>query len=265
MKTKKLIELLQKEDPNGNCEVLIGNMDILPIIYSEAGYWDGRMRLAEYDKGSNFPNRIRVTSSGSKINLVPIDPEDQFIMSILDYQEEFDYDVEDGSKTYPFNHEHYRSLNTKICWLHVAESYCVWYFKDEQRKLKEEKTRQLIVDLKVKYATQAKEAQLFYVNNNLSGELKKSTLELINKIYEYAPLAVLGAITHGSDAIYVGAESIFKYEFSVSKPTLGFGGGKVKFIIRNNNKRDELEFNEESFKLFAESIEKYYESRAKEY
>jgi len=40
MKSKKLIELLQAEDPTGEIEVCIGNQDVF-CLESKPAYWDG--------------------------------------------------------------------------------------------------------------------------------------------------------------------------------------------------------------------------------
>lgn len=47
MKTKELIELLQKEDPEGECEAVVGGNPI-HFVSREPGYWDGpHLKLIE--------------------------------------------------------------------------------------------------------------------------------------------------------------------------------------------------------------------------
>lgn len=65
MKTRELIELLQKADPDGNTEVTIGNSQISYIDRLPA-YYDGKMQKILYDK--DYVPRIGILcSSGNKI------------------------------------------------------------------------------------------------------------------------------------------------------------------------------------------------------
>jgi len=70
MKTKKLIELLQAEDPGGEGEVLVGNEDIL-CIDSVEGYWDGCKQVMVRDWSSEYYNIIgaEYRSDGSKVRI----------------------------------------------------------------------------------------------------------------------------------------------------------------------------------------------------
>ena len=72
MKSKKLIELLQKEDPSGETEVCVysedGNVDILGLE-SKPGYWDGCYQILERNWDSPYYNVIgaQYRSDGDKI------------------------------------------------------------------------------------------------------------------------------------------------------------------------------------------------------
>lgn len=73
MKTKKLIELLQKEDPSGEGEVLIptedGNVDI-HFIDTVEGYWDGSKQIMVRDKENDSIIGAEYRSDGMKIRIL---------------------------------------------------------------------------------------------------------------------------------------------------------------------------------------------------
>lgn len=68
MKTKKLIELLQKEDPTGETECCIGNEDIF-YVSVEPAYWDGTLQVLIRDEDNKYYNVIgaKYIDSGNKI------------------------------------------------------------------------------------------------------------------------------------------------------------------------------------------------------
>jgi hypothetical protein len=68
MKTKTLIELLQKADPTGEEEVCVGNVDIHFVDVLPA-YWDGNLQVLERDENKKYYNIIgaKYRRSGSKI------------------------------------------------------------------------------------------------------------------------------------------------------------------------------------------------------
>jgi len=68
MKSKKLIELLQKEDPTGEIEVCVGGEDIY-ILESKPGYYDGVYQVLERNWDSEYYNvtGAQYRSDGSKI------------------------------------------------------------------------------------------------------------------------------------------------------------------------------------------------------
>lgn len=101
MKSKKLIELLQKEDPTGETEVCIGNEDIY-YIENMVAYWDGCLEVLKRDETSEYYNVIgaKYTSSGYKIGLrtlsifdalldnqdLPVEVEDSFVKKEMQTQ-----------------------------------------------------------------------------------------------------------------------------------------------------------------------------------
>lgn len=82
MKTKKLIELLQKEDPSGDTEVVVcteeGNIDIR-YLEVKAGYWDGVYQVFERDESITDCCNIvgaQIRSKGNKLCIIPQSIED---------------------------------------------------------------------------------------------------------------------------------------------------------------------------------------------
>lgn len=72
MKTRELIELLQKEDPSGTHEVCIDNQPIWNVI-KHPSYYDGRlMRYTPELTQDNFciPDKIDFISEGTKVNIM---------------------------------------------------------------------------------------------------------------------------------------------------------------------------------------------------
>lgn len=67
MKTKELIKLLQEEDPEGTCDVAVGN---LPITFIERlpYYYDGRLQFIEMNS-NNKPIRAGWKTDCSKIQI----------------------------------------------------------------------------------------------------------------------------------------------------------------------------------------------------
>lgn len=67
MKTKELIKMLQEEDPSGEMDVVVDNLDILGI-YGEPSYWDGCKQLfVRNEKGQIIGAEYR--SDGDKLTI----------------------------------------------------------------------------------------------------------------------------------------------------------------------------------------------------
>jgi len=77
MKSKKLIELLQKEDPTGETEVCVGGEDIY-FLESKPGYWDGVYQVLERNWDSEYYNvtGAQYRSDGTKIVIRTLSIED---------------------------------------------------------------------------------------------------------------------------------------------------------------------------------------------
>jgi len=113
MKTKRLIELLQKEDPSGEIEVSVGNQDIHYLQRLEA-YWDGCLEVLKRDETSEYYNitGAKIVSEGLKICIMPLSIEDA-IMNDVNLPIEFDSD---------YTREHYSDVVAKQ--RHEMRSVC---------------------------------------------------------------------------------------------------------------------------------------------
>lgn len=91
MKTKELIELLQKYDPSGEIEIVV---DGAPIYFCEKGeaYWDGPLSLLIQDKNNKYFNieGYKYTDQGIKLNLRTMDLE-SVLSELMDKR--FDKDI----------------------------------------------------------------------------------------------------------------------------------------------------------------------------
>jgi uncharacterized protein YjgD (DUF1641 family) len=70
VKSKRLIELLQKEDPSGELDVTVENEDIFSIDVLE-GYWDGCYEILERDETKQCYNvtGAQYRSDGTKLRI----------------------------------------------------------------------------------------------------------------------------------------------------------------------------------------------------
>lgn len=70
MKTKDLIAALQKEDPTGELECCVGNIDI-HFVSQEPAYYDGSLQVLERDMTNQYYNIIgaKFVRSGSKVQI----------------------------------------------------------------------------------------------------------------------------------------------------------------------------------------------------
>lgn len=77
MKTKKLIELLQQEDPSGEEEVCVGNVDIF-FVANEPAYWDGSLQVLIRDESNPYYNveACKFVREGRKISINVLSIED---------------------------------------------------------------------------------------------------------------------------------------------------------------------------------------------
>ena len=70
MKGKELIRQLQEEDPSGELEVCVGNLDI-HFVSREPAYYDGCLQVLKRDENNKFYNIIgaELRSTGDKIQI----------------------------------------------------------------------------------------------------------------------------------------------------------------------------------------------------
>jgi hypothetical protein len=109
MKTKELIRQLKEADPSGECECVVGNVDIL-YVGGEPGYWDGWYEVLIRDENEEGYNVIgaRVTNKGTKISIETHSIE----WAILDDPELPVY-VDDNEERYVDRYEKIR-LDTRV-------------------------------------------------------------------------------------------------------------------------------------------------------
>jgi len=99
MKTKELIALLKKLDPEGNIEVTVGNTPIYTVD-KEPAYYDGcRWELIQDSSKDPYYNieGIKVTDKGCKISISPMELYDVLTHNIncqiiMDFENEWPYD-----------------------------------------------------------------------------------------------------------------------------------------------------------------------------
>lgn len=95
MKTNDFIEMLERLDPDGEMEVLIGNDDLIVAPTWEPGYYDGKAKIAKFDEDGEVLS-VEETSDACKICLSSVDLSDTFIMSIIEDGREYPIEIELG-------------------------------------------------------------------------------------------------------------------------------------------------------------------------
>lgn len=80
MKSKDVIKMIQKADPSGEIECVVGNVDIYSA-HMEPAYWDGSMQLLVRDPDCEFYNVIGAiyTSEGSKVSITTMSISDAML------------------------------------------------------------------------------------------------------------------------------------------------------------------------------------------
>lgn len=117
MKTKELIELLQREDPTGNGNLVINGVGILnTYVAVEACYYDGKPILPRYEDGK-LVGAVK-TSNGYKVVLQTLDAESEFMDALLDRCEVFEYTSDDRDFT---NQTYVETVGTRLRWLQEAK------------------------------------------------------------------------------------------------------------------------------------------------
>jgi hypothetical protein len=100
MKSKELIRLLQEEDPTGEVEVCVQNVDI-HCLTTEPAYWDGSLQVLSRDKSKEPYYNItggKYVRSGSKIVIHPLSIRDVIFWhpdeAVVDYSDFNTHSVE---------------------------------------------------------------------------------------------------------------------------------------------------------------------------
>jgi hypothetical protein len=95
MKTKVLIEQLQKSDPTGELECCVGNGDIWGLEV-KSSYWDGKLQVFQFNE-NNQPISAKRVSKGDKLDIRPI-----YISEVIGEYPGFvvEYESEEDRKRY---------------------------------------------------------------------------------------------------------------------------------------------------------------------
>lgn len=80
MKTKELTELLKKEDPTGEIDVVVGNIPITDVA-KEPAYWDGSKHEIIRDTNGKL-EEYKITDLGYKISLDTVSLDDILLSDI---------------------------------------------------------------------------------------------------------------------------------------------------------------------------------------
>lgn len=226
MKTKDLIEQLNKIDPDGVMEVCVDNQDIMYIDYMPA-YWDGRLeKITKRDKHGR-PEETLITSSGSKIKLYTLDLADYYEESIL----------EEG-KEYPIKSIGYqpRVLNRKFQYAFHTHLTLEYFKKNNKINIRGEDKDlidnidnkiTLVKSLKEEYISESKKNVLAEINNTTKREQKKSLMKLAVKLYNEAP-GIYDNIRFGKNHVaHIRLEHSIKYLWMIDKK------GNIELLISN--------------------------------
>lgn len=123
MKTKELIRLLQKEDPSGELEACVGNVDI-SWVCTEPAYYDGPQQvLTRNEKGKKIGGKY--CRSGHKVQIYLW----KFSELIWDYKDAvIDYSDldEERQKSYKENHDKIRDAANNLNYELELENFTKW-------------------------------------------------------------------------------------------------------------------------------------------
>lgn len=127
MKSRDLIKLINRLDPEGDNEVLINNLDIDYIQPSEPMYWDHKGYVIEHRGVCNEPTSIILRTSGRKINISVIDPFEYFEQKILQEQKFTDIQTENSYFFWESPKIYFNKL--------FSSFYCIEYLKTSDKDL----------------------------------------------------------------------------------------------------------------------------------
>jgi len=127
MKTKQLIEILQKLDPDGKHDVFINNKDIDYII-NQPMFFDSYGHLITKRTNCNQPSEISIKFQGQKINIKPIDTFEYFRNKILSEQIFIDIKPDQGNNIFLNSKILYKKLlNLFFCKKYLEKANLVLY------------------------------------------------------------------------------------------------------------------------------------------
>lgn len=135
MKTKELIRQLMEEDPTGEEEVCVGNVDI-HFVCSEPAYWDGSLQILQRDSSkSPYYNIVggKYKRSGVKIQIHTLSISDAISNDaniLIDYSELDEQRALSTKKAHDDLREWHKKLDNKLEW----ENFIKWV----KSKVKEE-------------------------------------------------------------------------------------------------------------------------------
>ena len=137
MKTKVLIDLLQKADPSGEEEVCVGNVDI-HFVHADAAYWDGPLQVLERNEESEYYNIIgaKYKRSGTKINIATLSITDAICNDTklpVDYSELSDHRRDVAIEAHNKLRVWYENMENEH-----EEEYFVQWAKEQALKLTED-------------------------------------------------------------------------------------------------------------------------------
>lgn len=137
MKTKKLIDLLQKADPSGELEACVGNADI-HFVERTPAYYDGSLQVLIRDENNPFYNIKggKYVRSGSKVQIHTLSITDVICNETLDNKCVIDYSElgEDQAEATKKAHEELRDWYRDLD-IENEKSYFLKWAKREAEKL----------------------------------------------------------------------------------------------------------------------------------
>lgn len=138
MKTKELIRRLQEEDPSGEIEVCVGNVDI-HFVERMPAYYDGSLQVLIRNKNTKYYNIVggKYVRSGDKVNIHTLSITDAISNACsVDSKFEVDYSElsEDRAKATKKAHDDLREWHRKLNIAHEQEYFLRWV-KQEAAKV----------------------------------------------------------------------------------------------------------------------------------
>lgn len=160
MKTKKLIELLQKADPSGEQDVCVENVDIIDV-YAEPAYWDGACQCFTHNEDGICGAKYK--RNGTKISIRVMSISDA-VMHYPDLPIDYSELSKDRQEQCRKNHEDVRKFVNDLEYDLEIKFFSDWVYK------KAEKLTEDLEEVKSK-------ASSFFIEN-MPNETKIPPLEI---------------------------------------------------------------------------------------